>query len=103
MGGRCHSAAAHYRLTEAEVARIPGMPTAGNENADTGAGAKPVRDGVEFQPHAVGRLGQPPVAVADIARAPPRVDLADPDEHVDVRIVRGVCQLDGRGAVDAEI
>jgi hypothetical protein len=66
-----------------------------------------VRDGIEFEPHGrrgVGRAWREPAeAVAHVVRHAVSIDLAEPDEHVAVRIVRSVLEFDDRCAQYVEI
>src|SRR3984957_19329305 len=83
MGGGLESAACRRGLTGPEVTGVAGMAAAGDQHADACPGADPVGDRVELDADGVSRVGQPPIAVADISGPAPGVDLADPDEHVD--------------------
>ena len=58
---------------------------------------------VEFDVDGLCGGTQPSVAVAHISGAAFGIDFAHPDEQVDMRIVRGVRQLDDRVPVHAQI
>ncbi|CKS86306.1 Uncharacterised protein [Mycobacterium tuberculosis] len=60
-------------------------------------------DGVQLDADQLRRVTKAPVAVADIAGPALRVHLADPNEHVDVGVVRAVHQLDDGVSVHAEV
>lgn len=93
VGSRLELPSGEYRFRGAEVSRIAGKPTTGDQHPDAGVGAESVGDGVQLDADQLRRVTKAPVAVADIAGPALRVHLADPNEHVDVGVVRAVHQL----------
>lgn len=103
VGSRLELPSGEYRFRGAEVSRIAGKPTTGDQHPDAGVGAESVGDGVPLDADQLRRVTKAPVAVADIAGPALRVHLADPNEHVDVGVVRAVHQLDDGVSVHAEV
>ena len=107
VGGRIGLLARQYGFLGAQVARVAGEPAARDQDADSRAGAEAVGDRVELDAdgpcRGLGRGNQPSVAVADVPGAALGVDLAHPNEQVDVGMVGAVRQLDHRISVDVQI
>src|ERR1700733_13295279 len=79
------------------------MAATGDQHTDACPGRESVRDRVQVQADVVGRVGQLPVAVADILGAALGVDFADPAENFDGRVFGAVCQLGDGVAVHVQI
>ena len=90
-GGRCASraprGARERRLVGAQVAGEPRMRATRDQHRIRRAGREAVRHGVEFESDRAGTACAPDEPVADVAGAARRVDLAEADEHVVVRVV----------------
>ncbi len=91
VGSRLELPSGEYRFRGAEVSRIAGKPTTGDQHPDAGVGAESVGDGVQLDADQLRRVTKAPVAVADIAGPALRVHLADPNEHVDVVGLSELC------------
>ncbi len=103
VGGPEQPATGDRWLAGAEIARKPWMRPACHQQPNPRSRRESVCNSVEFDSDETGLPGTSDERVGYVARAALGVHLADPDEHVVVRVVAAVLQFGHRGADHVQI